>query len=117
MKLFLKNICLRPSCYKCVFKDLSRESDISIGDCWGIEKYMPDMDDNMGTSVILVHSELGQKLMQECQEKMIFRKADVDLVLPPSADFKKIRPLFIKTEDVSLPIYKKGKRFAKVWLN
>lgn len=100
MKLFLKNICLRPSCYKCVFKDLSRESDISIGDCWGIEKYMPDMDDNMGTSVILVHSELGQKLMQECQEKMIFRKADVDLVLPPSADSRR-----------SVPVHKNRRRF------
>lgn len=100
MKLFLKNICLRPSCYKCKFKDLSRESDISMGDCWGIEKYMPDMDDDMGTSVILVHSKMGQKLLQECQEKMIFRKADVDLALPPSADSRK-----------SVRVHKNRKRF------
>lgn len=45
MKLFLCNICLRPSCYDCKFKSLNRPSDITLGDCWGVESYMPDMDD------------------------------------------------------------------------
>lgn len=48
MKLFLGNICLRPSCHDCKFKGLSRPSDITIGDCWGIEKIMSDMDDDKG---------------------------------------------------------------------
>jgi len=37
MKLFLNNICLRPSCHDCKFKSLNRLSDISLGDSWGIE--------------------------------------------------------------------------------
>ena len=49
---------------------------------------------------VYVHSKLGQKLLQECQEKMIFRKADVDLALPPSADSRK-----------SVRVHKNRKRF------
>jgi len=30
MKLFLNNICLRPSCHDCKFKSLNRLSDISL---------------------------------------------------------------------------------------
>ena len=43
MQTFLKDICLRPSCYDCRFKPLSSQADITLGDCWGIHKYMPEM--------------------------------------------------------------------------
>lgn len=35
MKVFLSNICLRPSCYACSFKTLHRESDLTLADFWG----------------------------------------------------------------------------------
>lgn len=89
MQLFLKNICLRPSCYDCKFKSLDRDSDLTIGDCWGIEKYMPDMDDDRGTSVILVHSEQGKEMLRECEASLVLREAEVNRALPPSADSRK----------------------------
>ena len=33
---YLDNIILRPSCYSCLFKGFNRNSDITLGDCWGI---------------------------------------------------------------------------------
>jgi len=89
MKLFLNNICLRPSCHDCKFKSLNRLSDISLGDSWGIEKYKPHMDDDKGTSVVLIHSEKGKKLFDLCKEKMTFEEAEIDKILPPSADSRK----------------------------
>lgn len=89
MKLFLANICLRPSCHECKFKSLNRSSDITIGDSWGIEKYMPEMDDDKGTSVVLIHSEKGQRLFELCQSEMFFRQAEVDMILPPTADSRR----------------------------
>ena len=62
MRMFLDNLDLRPSCYSCVFKEIPRISDVTIGDSWGVENYMPDMDDDKGTSVILVHSSNGEKI-------------------------------------------------------
>ena len=89
MQMFLANICLRPSCYACKFKTLSRPSDITIGDSWGIENYMPDMDDDKGTSVVLVHSKKGQELFDLCQSGMVFKEAEVDKILPSTADSRK----------------------------
>ena len=89
MKLFLANICLRPSCHACEFKELSRPSDITLGDCWGIDKYMPEMDDDKGTSVVLLHSEKGKKIFEELLDKMIVKKGDVERLLPPTADSRK----------------------------
>lgn len=86
MRLFLKNYILRPSCYKCRYKDLQRPSDITIGDCWGIGNYMPEMDDDKGTSVIIIHSEKGYNILEVILERLEYREAEVDKVLPPYAD-------------------------------
>ena len=83
MQTFLNAVCLRPSCYACKFKGLGRDSDISIGDCWGIEKRMPDMDDDRGTSIVLVHSDKGQALLNVTKEMLVVRPDDVDKILPP----------------------------------
>lgn len=89
MRLFLQDICLRPSCHECQFKELNRPSDITLGDCWGIENYMPQMDDDKGTSVVLIHSDKGQKLFDSLKEKMICCEAEIDKALPATADSRK----------------------------
>ena len=50
---------------------------------------MPEMDDDQGTSVILVHTDKGQKVLREIQESMLLKKAEMDKVLSPSADSRK----------------------------
>lgn len=89
MKLFLKNICLRPSCHECKFKIIERPSDITLGDCWGIEKYMPDMDDDKGTSIILTHSKKAENILQDIKRRLVIKEAEIDRVLPPSSDARK----------------------------
>ena len=89
MKLFLGNICLRPSCYDCKFKTLERDSDISLGDAWGIHKVFPELDDDKGTSVILIHTEKGQELLNNIIDKLIIKEGNADELLPPSADSRK----------------------------
>lgn len=63
MQAFLQNACLRPSCHNCHFKKLNRVSDITLADYWGIQNQYPDMDDDKGTSLVLVHSEKGRELL------------------------------------------------------
>ena len=89
MKMFLGNLDLRPSCYACPFKEFPRISDMTIGDSWGIEKVMPDLGDDKGISVILVHSQKGVRMLREVQEKLITREVKLDEVLPPTADSRK----------------------------
>ena len=89
MRLFMSNICFRESCYACEFKDLKRPSDITLGDCWGIENYMPDMDDDKGTSLVLIHSIAGKKLFQTICGDLEVREAEIEKILPESSDSRK----------------------------
>lgn len=65
MKAFLSNLDLRPSCYHCVNKTAKRECDITLADFWGIERMHPEIDAQMGVSLVLVQSEKGRRLLQD----------------------------------------------------
>ena len=45
MRMFLRNYCLRPSCYECEAK-LVRCADLTLADFWGINFVAPEMNDN-----------------------------------------------------------------------
>ena len=62
MQVFLKNLCLRPSCSACPAKSGKSQNDISLGDFWGISNYYPNWDDNKGTSLVLIYSSKGEKI-------------------------------------------------------
>lgn len=58
--LFYRHLMLRPSCTACPFASVSRPSDLTMADCWGVEEDLPGFaDDNRGCSLLLVHSERG----------------------------------------------------------
>ena len=77
---FLFNLFLRPSCYHCVYKTITRNSDITIADAWGVEHYAPDMDDNQGTSLLLVHSLKGKEIIDAIRSSITLK--DVHLQEP-----------------------------------
>lgn len=56
MQAFLANLTLRPSCYACPAKAGRSQSDITIGDFWGIEKIKPEIDDNKGVSLVMLNN-------------------------------------------------------------
>lgn len=64
MNVFLSNLCLRPSCYACPAKSGKSGADITIGDFWGIEKHMPDFDDDKGCGLCLLHNEKVDSLLK-----------------------------------------------------
>lgn len=89
IRMFLENIDLRPSCYACPFKEFPRISDMTIGDCWGIENYMPDMDDDQGTSIIMIHSKNGKKLWSSIRKNLMIKEADMDKALPSMSESRR----------------------------
>lgn len=87
LKGFLKDLYLRPSCYECQFKNIHREADITLSDFWGIEEKMPELFDDKGTSLILLHSELGEFLKKELEEQLVICQASLDFVLECNPSF------------------------------
>lgn len=78
MKLFVGDYISRPSCENCKFKGYSRVSDITLGDFWGIWDIDPEMDDNKGTSVVLVQSDKGKILWNEIENKIRFKEVSLE---------------------------------------
>lgn len=64
MQLFLRDVCLRESCYACFFKTDHRVSDITVADFWGVDTVCPEMFDDKGTSLVLVQSAKGKRLLE-----------------------------------------------------
>lgn len=72
MQMFLKNYCLRPSCYECAEKGV-KMSDITIADFWGIERVAPDMNDGRGVSLVLVRSREGMRMLEAISSRLVCR--------------------------------------------
>lgn len=64
MQGFVQNLFLRQSCSQCTFKGNSRQSDMTLGDFWGIWDLYPEFDDNKGTSLLLIRTEKGMRAWQ-----------------------------------------------------
>ncbi len=70
-KHFLQGMNCRENCYTCPYAKLERNSDVTIGDYWGVEKQhqldfqsgkMPNRKD---WSCVLVNTEKGERLMEK----------------------------------------------------
>ena len=80
MKGFLADLYLRPSCYACPAKCLKSGSDITIGDYWGIQNVMPEIDDDKGICCLMVNTDKGRQLLSS-KEWIEYRKSDYSTVI------------------------------------
>ena len=64
MRLFLSHICQNVSCDDCHYRKKPRIADITQGDYWRVSKYHPEMNDNKGTSVVLLNTTPGSMRRQ-----------------------------------------------------
>lgn len=69
------NLFIRPCCGSCQFKGLPRKSDVTLADFWGIEE---KLDDDKGTSLLLVNSEKGCKFFELASKNMAIYKKNFD---------------------------------------
>lgn len=96
------NLYMRPSCHECKYKKIPRVSDITLGDFWGIGNTRPHLDENKGTSVVLLNSDKGKDLFAKIEKEIIFEGCTLDEALRgnpcllKSAPIGKHREMFFK---------------------
>jgi len=78
MKLFLNNHILRESCYQCKFKKKNRASDFTLADFWGINNIDKSMNDEKGTSLIILNSDKAKRLIQEVSNQIVKKEVNLD---------------------------------------
>lgn len=82
-RMYFRNYILRPACHTCEFCTTERSSDITIGDFWGIEKVKPEVDDGMGTSLVILHTDKGKKLWNQIKGELNWFACEREEVLQP----------------------------------
>ena len=98
MQGFLANIYLRPSCYDCQFKTTERQADITLADFWGIQRILPELDDDKGTSFVWIHSDRGINLFQNIENQIICQKIEVSDALKSNSAALSSCPKPVKRE-------------------
>lgn len=83
------NVFCRPSCYHCQFKGFPRIADITIADYWGIERVDKNLDNNIGTSMILLNSKKGLAYFEKVQHKLEWRETPFESILPGNIALRK----------------------------
>ncbi|MBQ6299248.1 MAG: Coenzyme F420 hydrogenase/dehydrogenase, beta subunit C-terminal domain [Bacteroidales bacterium] len=68
------NDFVRPSCYNCKFKSFPQKADITLADFWGIEKLDPAMDQDKGTSMVMINSDKGAALFETIKGDIVWKQ-------------------------------------------
>lgn len=78
LRAFFSDVCDRPSCYDCRFKKRYRRSDFTIWDCYTAYQFDASMDDDLGTTRVLVHSQKGREVFAGIREGLRWSAVDPD---------------------------------------
>ena len=77
---FIKADNYRESCYVCPYAQRNRAGDITLGDFWGVEKYVSVKNIGNGVSAILVNTEKGERLLNQIKDKMDLYPASINYI-------------------------------------
>lgn len=82
-KYFYERKIHRSCCHHCPYASLKRIGDVTVGDFWGIQKTMPEIDDNKGVSLVLVNTGNGCELIEGTKSRITKWKSSTDACIQP----------------------------------
>ena len=83
INLYFANLMTRPDCQKCQFAKLERVSDLTLADCWGIERAKPNFYDRNGVSMIIVSSQKSLEVLNTISASFELSEVDINLLDQP----------------------------------
>mgnify|MGYP001860572932 FL=1 len=102
--LFYNHVIIRPTCFKCPYKNFNRPGDITIADFWGIDDAVCGFNDNKGVSLVLINNNTGREYFEKSKNDIIFEPVELEKTLQPP-----LRSNFIEPSN--------RKRFWKIYSN
>ncbi len=117
--MFLFNKCLRPCCYACSFKTITRQSDVTLADFWGVNSVCKKLNDGKGISLVLIQTKKGAEIFDKIKAKITYLEVPFEKAVAhnkmytSSVKEKRIRTKFFKDLN-SLPFEKIIRKYG--WL-
>jgi len=81
MNVYYSGRITRESCYECKYTSLQRVSDITVSDFWGLENTLPEFEDALGVSMVMVNTEKGKSLFDKTEGQKV--QADISAAKQP----------------------------------
>lgn len=79
---FVKDhVNIRKSCFGCQYRGLSHISDFTAGDFWGVEKFYPNITDNLGITALMINSERGIEIFEQIKNKFYVLDITIDEIV------------------------------------
>lgn len=91
--LFYSHLVIRESCHNCPFTNLSRVSDVTVGDYWGWSSGSSRFCDKKGVSLILINTIKGDELFEAAKQNLLIESSNVQDYLQPQLKHPAERPL------------------------
>ncbi len=74
-RTFINGVMSRPSCSSCKYTYQHRVGDFTIGDCWGVQKAAPDMNDNKGVNLVLLNNHKAEEVFRTVNKELNYKKS------------------------------------------
>ena len=74
---YINNSNVRKSCLQCKSKYFSSGADVTLADFWGVEAFAKDLDDDKGTSLVLLHTKKGIDIWKNVRDDFYTRKVSL----------------------------------------
>ena len=75
---FVKNYCLRDSCYSCKYASCKRQGDISLEDFWGYKSESRKLrNDEKGINLLMINTEKGMNLIDSVRKKCVITEKTI----------------------------------------
>ena len=88
LKGFTKELFFRHSCNVCKFANPERTSDVTLGDCWGIENVDSNLNVHKGVSIIIANTSKGKKVLKNASSDLTLKKLDIQFAIRENAQFR-----------------------------
>lgn len=62
------------ACFNCQFRGFPRPADITLADFWGIENVDKSMDQDLGTSLIIINSQKGKEYYESLGDAIVSKE-------------------------------------------
>lgn len=92
--VFYEHCGLRPSCYVCPYASITRKSDITLADAWGVSKVEPLWDAKKGVSLVLINSQKGNRYFEDVTNVLTTKDVELEPFMQPNLQHPTEKPSY-----------------------
>lgn len=76
LRAFFSGMSIRPSCTECKFRRVHRRTDMTIWDCFTIDDFSKELDNDKGATRIITHSSRAEEILNSLHSELKIVEVD-----------------------------------------